>query len=220
MPISDLSYSHSRDKENGGWRFCSLLKFAQWVSGRTRIHTQAHLTPPSIPSSLCLCFPFLPVLGPTIANRIMLPILVLLWNQTRALVGTQILSLYRSYLHLAGSCFLPVSAEIHTWAPVWCLVNTCEHTQSTLSSNEAIGSQSVTAATLCTHLNVHFPGPQAGASSLLNQLILCLTLHFSTSSSTVFITLPANYSQLLGCLQVNFVTFLIILQHSIDALTC
>ena len=64
---------------------------------------------------------------------------------------------------------------------------------------------------------VGFLGPWATESSLLNQLILCLMFHHSDRSSTVFITPPASYSQLLYYLHVSFVTLLIIPQHYIGA---
>lgn len=114
MLISNLNYSQSRDKENGGLRFWHLLKLT--VSGRAGIHVQAYLTATSAPSLLCSMLPIPSsegnswLLGPSKQTGLChLP-----WFNTniksRAPVVTQVFSLYRSLFGLVGSYFLPVNA--------------------------------------------------------------------------------------------------------------
>lgn len=123
----------------------------------------------------------------------------------------------------------------HIQAPPWCfrqLLSTCEMPGPTLGSSLVFSGCLWTLWVLSSNweakvwkrlhpacLGVASPGPWAAVCSLLNQWILCLMFHLSTRSSTVYITLPANYSQLLRCLQVSFATLLIIHRHSIGAPT-
>lgn len=98
------------------------------------------------------------------------------------------------------------------------LANTCELARSTVGPQEVTSPSSVTAATLMPTYMCVFLDPgrcqlsAGGAESLLD-------VSPFNRSFTVLISLPTNYSQLLCCLQISFVTLLIIFQHSIVAST-
>lgn len=221
MLTNDLSYSRSRDAQTGtGAMHLTCPRLHSQQAARVD-HKPSSPDSASTPlTSVCTCDPFRSGVPPLCAlmtgNRISVMGLLQLQNQTQDPVGNYQILLYTDpTLTFQADGFLPARGldphfglfpggygiPVNTPRVLWALM-------------KRWGSWLATAAAPAC-----FPGPRGFASSLLNRLILCLMFHCSTRNPTVFITLPANYSQLLYCLQISFVTLLIIPQHNIGAST-
>jgi hypothetical protein len=190
-----MSYSHSSDRETEGSECCSLLS-PQPASVRAVIHTQSTwLQHPYNRAMPCASHPFqckdFMILCLTVGNRITPWVLMQFQNQTQ-----------HPYCKLPDPLLYGPTwnfqAPLSTWEMPGStlgspqdLGNTCELTQCTLGPNEVTKRWYDNCCALA-HLHVHFPGPQAFTSSLLNCWICCLMSHLPARSSSVFITLPTN----------------------------